>query len=115
MDDDAAERIIEDIDPRRGVKQQVEKNMAEKNDEKAYRSGKGLTTPQEQAIKDKISRSGGYKSHNWSNKQQSYVKDKNGNYRRVNQRRDVYIEDETGDVYVKTPRGTIKRVDKKYL
>lgn len=111
MDDDAAERIIENIDPRRGVKKQVERDMADNEGKKS----KSITTPQEQAIKDKISRSGGYKDVNWTNKQQSYVKDKNGSYRRVNQHRDVYIEKETGNVYVKTPKGTIKRVDDKYL
>lgn len=103
MDDDAKDRIIEDINPARGFRSELKRvfnKSAAGDEDKTYSPSK----KQVQAIRSRITTHDNYKSSKFKLHGHQYIRVDENNYKRVTEEEDV-LKTRDGDVFIRDESG----------
>lgn len=102
MDDDAKDRIIEDINLSRGFENELKRVFVNENDQD------NVSKNQERAIRDRMTASASREGGKIERYGKTYINVKEDEYRRVTSNDDVY-EDDYGNVWLRDSEGKFKK------
>jgi len=110
MDENAKESIISEINPERGVKQELNRVLS-KNDSLANSTTwNGATKKQQATIRDRMTGETTKKGLTFQRNGKTFIRVDKDNYRRVTRNKDVYKSERTGNIYLRDSKGRFKEV-----
>jgi len=105
MDQDAKDRVIEDINLSRGFEKEIRRVFIEENNQDM------VSRKQEQAIRSRMTTGEAKTGDKFEKNGRTFIKVHKDNYKRVTSNNDVYVTD-SGTIFLRTPSGRFKKAIK---
>lgn len=112
MDENAKESIITEINPQRGIKQELNRVLSKNKSLANSQTWNGATKKQQASIRGRMSSTTTKKGLTFQRNGKTFIRVDKDNYRRVTQDKDVYKSERTDNIYLRDSKGRFKEVIK---